>query len=351
MIYLTRKRKQNPIALRTIYTSKCFSGVSPQIQLLQREQGGKLKGMSEALAFCSDPGIHYKREEEMKKQDKAEKMFVACTDVFTELVNVLVYEGKEILTKDDVLPGYTESIYEGTDGEEHNQFRDFSMYQMAEGKVHALYNLENQSSVDRLMPLRCAGYDGAAYRSQYKSEDGQGIYPVISMVLNWGEKPWKAATTVRELIDYPVPEAAEDYLDHNKMHVFDMRFLEKEVRERFEGDARVVLDYLSDRESLKLRNQKLRNPEEVLRMLYALSGDSRYLENIQFMEEGEGKSMCDLLDEAEMKGKQKEMQNGILVLIKTCKDFGASFEETVSKLKENYSLKEEEAQKNMKLYW
>ena len=166
----------------------------------------------------------------MKKQDKAEKMFVACADVFVELVNVLVYEGKEILTEEAMLPGPTESIYEGNDGEAHNQFRDYSMYEMTGGKVHALYNLENQSSVDSRMPLRCAGYDGAAYRSQYKSGDGQGIYPVISMVLNWGEEPWKAATTVRELLDYSVHEAVEEYLDQNRMHVFDMRFLEREVR-------------------------------------------------------------------------------------------------------------------------
>ncbi|MGN0167302.1 MAG: Rpn family recombination-promoting nuclease/putative transposase, partial [Acetatifactor sp.] len=241
----------------------------------------------------------------MKKQDKAEKVFVACTDVFAELVNVLVYEGKEILAEETLLPEPTESIYEGKDREAHNQFRDYSMYEMAEGKVHALYNLENQSSVDSRMPLRCAGYDGAAYRSQYKSGGGQGIYPVISMVLNWGEEPWKAATTVMELLDYSVHEAAEEYLNQNRIHVFDMRFLERKVRERFEGDVRIVLDYLSDRESLIQRKQKLKNPEEVMRMLYALSGDIRYLENITFMEEGEGKSMCDLLDEAENRGIQK----------------------------------------------
>ena len=307
----------------------------------------------------------------MGEQDKTEKLFVACADVFVELINGLLYQGKEILTEEVMLPAPTESIYEGSDGEQTSQFRDCSMYVVPDGKVQALYNIENQSSVDSRMPLRCAGYDGAAYRRQYKSGDGQKIYPVISMVLNWGEKPWSSATSVRELIAYPVLEDAEEYLDHNKMHVFDMRFLKKEVRERFEGDVRVVLDYLSDRESLKTRNQKLRNPEEVLRMLYALSGDKRYLENIQFMEDGEEKSMCDLLDEAEMRGIQKgiqqgiqkgmqqgmqkgirkEMQNGIQVLITTCKDFGISFEETVTKLKEKYSLKEEEAQRDMKLYW
>lgn len=164
------------------------------------------------------------------------------------------------------------------------------------------------------------------------------------------------AMSVRELLDYPVHEAAEQYLDQNRMHVFDMRFLKREVRELFEGDVRIVLDYLSDRKSLIQRKQKLRNPEEVMRMLCALSGDERYLENITYMEEGEGKSMCDLLDEAENRGIQKGMQKGRQVgliqgLISTCKELGVSFEETAAKLKEKYSLEDAEVQKDMKLYW
>ncbi len=55
-----------------------------------------------------------------------------------------------------------------------NQFRDVSMYEIEDGKVQALYNLENQSVIDRRMPLRCAGYDGAAYRSQYREKKEQG---------------------------------------------------------------------------------------------------------------------------------------------------------------------------------
>ena len=141
------------------------------------------------------------------------------------------------------------------------------------------------------MPLRCAGYDGAAYRSQYRKKRGQEIYPVVSIVLNWGEKVWDGARSVRELVDnssVEVPEEMKPYLDRNRIAVYDMRFLPEEVRKRFEGDVRVVLDYLSDRESLIRRNQKLKNPEEVMRMLYALSEDERYLENIEFMEERAG---------------------------------------------------------------
>ena len=337
--------------------------------------------------------------------DKAEKVFVGCRDVFAELINGLVYEGKEVLREEAILPGPTESIYRSkakakldsdlkvdstsrtnTEWKQEevghnpekgkvlscrknalfemkNQFRDVSMYEIEDGKVQALYNLENQSAIDRRMPLRCAGYDGAAYRSQYREKKEQGVYPVISLVLNWGEKPWDAARSVREMVGCFRKEELDDYIDRNKIHVFDMRFLPMEVRERFQGDMRVILDYLSDRESLLRRRQKLKNPEEVMPMLYALSKDDRYLESIKFMGEGEEKSMCDLLDEAENRGiargraegiergKEQGLRRGIQVLITTCHEVGLSMEITMQKLKEKYGLDEAEARKDMQLYW
>ena len=264
----------------------------------------------------------------MEDKDKTEKLFLACGDVFAELINVLVYHGEEILTERRMLPGPTESIRPDEGMKLSSQLQDCSMYDVQEGSVRALYTLENQSAVDGRMPLRCAGYEGAAYRRQYKAGGVQGIYPVISVVLNWGEKPWNAATTIRELLNYPVAEAAEDYLDRNRIHVFDMRFLERVVRERFEGDVRVVLDYLCDRESMTQRRQKLRNPEEVMRMLHALSGDERYLERIPFMKEEGGRNVCDLFDsmvnigieQGIEQGIQQELQHGIRLLITTYKE-------------------------------
>ena len=170
-------------------------------------------------------------------------------------------------------------------------------------------------------------------------------------------------------------EELDDYIDKNRIHVFDMRFLPMEVRERFQGDMRVILDYLSDRESLLRRRQKLKNPEEVMLMLYALSKDDRYLESIEFMGEGEEKSMCDLLDEAEnrgmargivrgreegmargreegmARGREQGLRRGIQVLITTCHEVGLSVEVTMQKLKEKYGLDEAEARKDMQLYW
>ena len=289
----------------------------------------------------------------MGTADKSEKQFMACRDVFAETVNVLLYAGKEVLHEDLLQPTSTESIYIGSDGEQHSQFRDFGMYDImvGAGVIRAVYLAENQSRVDRKMPLREAGYQGASYRSQYRKGKSQGIYPVISIVLNWGTKPWNGARSIRELLAFSVPEEAEDYLDKNVIHVFDMRYLEQQVREQFEGDMRIILDYLSDRGSLMRRNQKPRNPEEVMRMLYALSGDRRYLENITFMGAEGGRKMCDLLDEMMEKGMKKGVAQGVEALIVTCHELGVSFEETACKVKLRFHLTENETAKNMRLYW
>ena len=103
----------------------------------------------------------------MGNKDKTQKLFMACSDVFVELINGLVYHGKKILEEKSVIPGPTESIYQGSKAELSSQFQDCSMYDVHNGQIHALYTLENQSSIDSLMPLRCAGYEGAAYRRQY----------------------------------------------------------------------------------------------------------------------------------------------------------------------------------------
>ena len=367
----------------------------------------------------------------MGEKDRAEKLFMGCPDVFAELVNVLVYQGERVLAEDSMVPGPTESTYLGKKAKLAGQFQDYSMYETVRGEIHALYTVENQSDVDPQMVLRHAGYEGAAYRRQYGQgkavvqtrpegqnmlagqtmpeghgmpadqpmsgerimvegqtmteghgmlggrtmPEGRAVYPVISLVLNWGEQRWTAATAIHDLIGYPVHRGAEDYVDKNRMHVFDMRFLDGTVRGLFEGDVRVVLDYLSDRESLIRRRQELRNPEEVMRMLHALSGDTRYLKYISIMKEKGGSAVCDLLDEMVnkgieigkkrgieeglqkglqeglQKGLQKGLQDGLKALISTCRGFGFSFEETAERVKENFCLGDEETGNSMKLYW
>ena len=81
----------------------------------------------------------------MGEKDHTQKMLIGCRDVFAELINVLVYSGEKVVNEADLLAGPTESLYIGTDKQTHQQFRDCSMYELHNGEIHALYNLENQS--------------------------------------------------------------------------------------------------------------------------------------------------------------------------------------------------------------
>ncbi len=61
--------------------------------------------------------------------------------------------------------------------------------------------------------------------------------------------------------------------------------------------------------------------------------------------------MCKLIDEFWEKGRKEGMQQGIRALVTTCREFGASFEETAGKLKEKFCLADADVQKEMELYW
>ena len=298
----------------------------------------------------------------MGEKDHTQKMLIGCRDVFAELINVLVYSGEKVVDEADLLAGPTESLYIGTDKQTHQQFRDCSMYELHNGEI-----LENQSTINAYMPLRCAGFDGAAYRSQYKGQkNAYKTYPVFTFVLNWSRKPWNEATSILEALHFKPNPAAYPYFNNSKMPVFNMCFLSKDVREKFQGDLRIILDYLCDRESLLKRNQTMKHPEEVIRMLHALTGDDQYLDSIPLFtspaKKGES-TVCDLINSYYNEGHNTGLIEGrnsgliegrnqvIQALISNCKDLGCSFENTLDRIKNSLSLSDDEALEDMKLYW
>ncbi len=90
----------------------------------------------------------------MGEKDTAGKLFVACPDVFAETVNSLVYKGQAILLESELIAAPTESFCETWERQAHGQFRDYGMYVVRGGRIWALYALENQSAIDKRMPLR-----------------------------------------------------------------------------------------------------------------------------------------------------------------------------------------------------
>lgn len=86
--------------------------------------------------------------------------------MFADIVNVLVLEGRQRIDPDDLTAAAVHSQYKADDGVLHEQERDVSKYWKKQ-KIHmALFGIENQTDIEKNMPFRVIGYDGAAYRQQ-----------------------------------------------------------------------------------------------------------------------------------------------------------------------------------------
>ena len=86
-----------------------------------------------------------------------------------------------------------------------------------------------------------------------------------------------------------------------------------------------------------------------------LAGDTVRLSGVVYTaRDAAHKRMMELLDEGkplpfpvEIEGRNQ----GIQALILACKDFGCSFENTLARIKNSFSLSDDEALEDMKLYW
>lgn len=57
------------------------------------------------------------------------------------------------------------------------------------------------------------------------------------------------------------------------------------------------------------------------------------------------------MEEGRKEGEREGIKKGLQALISTCRELGVSFEETAARVKEKFSLGEEETRENMQLYW
>ena len=109
----------------------------------------------------------------MAEQDITEKNLEALNDVFADIVNVLLFDGRPVIKEDELEPAVTRSMIKADD-KLHEQERDVSKF-WKNGEIRiSLLGFENQTKKDALMPLRVISYDGAAYKQQLLDKTFQG---------------------------------------------------------------------------------------------------------------------------------------------------------------------------------
>ena len=124
----------------------------------------------------------------------------------------------------------------------------------------------------------------------------------------------------------------------------------------WEMSQNTMEDYLAEGNAYR-SDRKVIHKEATIKMLLVLSGDKNVddteeiLKALDIAEEDEI-SMCELFDQYTRRGISQGISQGISKgIIIMCKDFNATYEDTLQKLKNKLNISEKEAEEQMKLYW
>lgn len=249
----------------------------------------------------------------MAAKDAAEKILEAYNDVFADIVNGLLFEGREVIRPEELEDQAPRSAYKA-DGRLREIERDVAKRWTRSNIRIACIGFENQTEPDADMPLRVLSYDGAEYRAQLLRENrDKPRYPVVTLVLYFGTaRHWDRPRSLYEAVD--VPELFRPFVTDMKINLFEIAWLTHEQVDRFRSDFRIVADYfVQKRESgdYTPSPEKLDHVQATLQLLSAMTKDHRF-EDVynDSVEEGGVQNMCEILDRVEQRGERRGIMLG-----------------------------------------
>ena len=247
----------------------------------------------------------------MGEKDITEKILFDYNDVFADIFNALLFKGRQVIRPDDLeeAPVFSGYIHKGR---VHGQERDVTKFWKDGHICLSLFGIENQTAVDPNIALRMISYDGAAYRAQLSKKDQREYFPVVSIVLYFGEKHWDSAKSLKERLT--IRPELEPYVNDYKVQVFEIPYLEPEIVDSFHSDFRSVADYFVQVQKNKTYDgsqQQLDHVWEVFNLMSALTGDEEFAHAGRLASVQGGCSMFSILGDIEARGKSEGKKEGI----------------------------------------
>ena len=181
-----------------------------------------------------------KNDNDMTKKDHLTKTYIGDNVIFADVVNYAVYDGVQVITPEVLEDGNTIAtsyIYKG-DGfrltfERTRDVRKIARKNSVDNTCYMVFGAENQSQLHYAMPVKAMTYDVLEYicqienrkktfkaiseakkageepleappdnvefLSSWKADDE--LVPVVTIVINFGEKKWDAPVTLHEMFD------------------------------------------------------------------------------------------------------------------------------------------------------
>lgn len=242
----------------------------------------------------------------MGAKDITEKTLESYSDVFADIINVLMFQGHRIIREEELEERAPQSAYKA-DGKIHETERDVVKRWKKDELYLACIGLENQTTSDSDMVLRIMEYDGAEYRAQLLKGGQKERYPVVTLVLYFGfDRRWTYPSELRKRLQ--IPDGLKKYVSDYQINLFEIAYLTDEQLDMFESDFRIVADYFVQmRKSGEYQPEPrpIRHVRETLHMLSVLTGDNMNNKGREGV-----RTMCEVLDRIEKRGEQRGLEQG-----------------------------------------
>ena len=280
----------------------------------------------------------------MSKKDITQKNYFDDNVRFADFMNAVCFHGRQVVKPEEqesvptaVLKADRQAVME--------RLCDVIKKQTRDGTVYAVYVMENQETVDYGMLVRIMTEESLLYDKQRKEimkrnreplqiheqsdenrqnkesllTDGEylsgfrkidRLTPVYTTVIYWGDKEWDAASSLRELIDFPEMdvELKEELLKKIPDYKIEVYDLNKETDfAAFQTNLKTVFEFYSHKnEKKELRDYMDTHKEEVEKLddeskffLSTMLGQKKLGNELlkQNTEKREERSMCKAIDD------------------------------------------------------
>lgn len=285
-------------------------------------------------------------KEQMSKKDTVTKTFMRENTVFADAFNYLIFNGKKVIQPERLQELDTTELVQliakgkNNKNESVQKYRDIlkaAVIMEDENADYLLLGIENQTEIHYAMPVRNMIYDALQYGNQVaaiaaqnvkekkaptRAEFLSGFYkadklrPVITLVLHFGADPWDGATSLHEMMYFPLEEM-RTFIQDYKIHLIDPAALKPDELEKFSTSLREVLGcikYSKDKEKLSSfirNNTRMMLEINAARVIQAITNIT-----LDLSEEVEEVDMCkaidDMMQDSREEGKAEGRTEGIL---------------------------------------
>ena len=318
----------------------------------------------------------------MGKGNVAVRQWISDKERFADLFNGVVFQGRQIVSSEDLEPVVGESDIIITDKREKEKavqrYRDVVM-SWKKGMYLAILACENQNQVHYAMAVRNMLYDGLSYAEQVRqigkahkeAEDKlegaeflsgfqkkDKIIPVITLVFYYDLKEWDGSVDLYGMFHWEEwgegVELLKPYVSNYKINLVDAGNVENLERFKtdlqqifgmlkYRGEAQELKNYMKDNESY-FKNIDLETYQAAREFLHS----EKMLKTYKTKQNGKEKiDMCKALEDLYNSG----VEQGIQVLIESLQEMGIPKEELTKKIQDKFSVSMKEAENYIQKYW